>query len=75
MLAQPCGSSDPAAAEKHGLDLSDAFQIHSVKEGFFSNMCGDSKTYLVTADKKLAKAARAEELRVWSVLEEPAPQS
>jgi predicted nucleic acid-binding protein len=28
---------------------------------------------LVTADKKLAKAARAEGLRVWSVLEEPTP--
>jgi len=62
-------------AEKHGLDLSDAFQIHSVQEGFFSNMCGDSKTYLVTADKKLAKAARAEGLRVWDIMSEPAPQS
>jgi len=60
-------------AEKHGLDLSDAFQIHSVKEGFFSNMCGDSATILVTADKELAKAARAEELRVWNIMEGPAP--
>jgi len=60
-------------AEKHGLDLSDAFQIHSVKEGFFSNMSGDSTTILVTADKKLAKAARAEGLRVWNIMEEPAP--
>jgi len=60
-------------AEKHGLDLSDAFQIHSVKEGFFSNMCGDSETILVTADRGLAKAARAEGLRVWSILDDPAP--
>jgi len=60
-------------ANTHGLDLSDAFQIHSVKEGFFSRMSGDSKTFLVTADRELAKAARAEGLRVWSILEEPAP--
>ena len=60
-------------AETHGLDLSDAFQIHSVKEGFFSKLSGDSKTILVTADKKLAKAARAEGIRVWHILEEPAP--
>ena len=62
-------------AKKHELDLSDAFQIHSVKEGFFSKMCGDSKTLLVTADKELAKAARAEGLRVWNIMEGPAPQS
>jgi predicted nucleic acid-binding protein len=62
-------------AEKHGLDLSDAFQIHSVKEGFFSNMSGDSTTILVTADRELAKAAKAEGLRVWSILDEPAPRS
>jgi len=36
-------------------------------------MSGDSKTFLVTAGRELAKAARAEELRVWSILEEPAP--
>lgn len=62
-------------AEKHGLDLSDAFQIHSVREGFFSQMSGDSETILATADRELAKAARAEGLRVWNILDEPAPQS
>jgi predicted nucleic acid-binding protein len=60
-------------AEKHGLDLSDAFQILSVKNGFFSRLCGDSQTILVTADAKLASAARMEGIRVWSVLDEPAP--
>ncbi len=60
-------------AEKHGLDLSDAFQIHSVKEGFFSKMSGGSTTILVTADRELAKAAKAEGLRVWNIMEEPAP--
>ena len=62
-------------AQKHGLDLSDAFQIHSVKEGFFSKMIGGSTTILVTADRELAKAARAEGLRVWNILAEPAPRS
>ncbi len=62
-------------AQKHGLDLSDAFQIHSVKEGFFSKMIGGSTTILVTADRELAKAAKAEGLRVWSILDEPAPRS
>jgi len=38
-------------------------------------MSGDSTTILVTADRELAKAAKAEGLRVWSILDEPAPGS
>lgn len=60
-------------ADQHQLDLSDAFQILSVKQGFFSRSCGDSQAMLVTADRELAKAGRVEGLRVWSVLDEPAP--
>ena len=60
-------------AETHGLDLSDASQIHSVKEGFFSRLSSDSKTVLVTADKKLANAARTEGICVWHILDEPPP--
>ena len=52
------------------LDLSDAFQILSVKEGYYSRNCNDSQTLLITADKRLAKVAKSEGLRVWSVLEE-----
>jgi predicted nucleic acid-binding protein len=59
--------------EKYGLDLSDAFQIVSVQRGFFSVMARDSATILATADAKLAKAARSEDLRVWSVLDEDRP--
>ena len=55
------------------LDLSDAFQILSVMGGYFAPLVGDSTTVLVTADAKLAEAARNEGLRVWSVLEEPPP--
>ena len=60
-------------SERHDLDLSDAFQIVSLKEGFFSVLSGESQTVLVTGDQALAEAARAEGLRVWNVLREPAP--
>jgi len=59
--------------EHTSLDLSDAFQILSVKSGFYGRLAGDSKTVLVTADKGLADAARSEGLRVWYFMEEPAP--
>ena len=61
-------------ADQYQLDLSDGFQIVSVRDGFNAHLWwGESRTILVTADKKLAKAARAEGVRVWSVLEEPPP--
>jgi predicted nucleic acid-binding protein len=59
--------------EKTSLDLSDAFQILSIKLGYFSRMIGDSQTVLVTGDKKLAQAAKAEGLHAWYFLEETAP--
>jgi len=59
--------------EKTTLDLSDAFQILSVKQGFYSVLDGDSKTILITGDKKLSKAAKKEGLRVWYFLGEPVP--
>jgi predicted nucleic acid-binding protein len=60
-------------SRQHSLDISDAFQILSVIEGFFSPLCGDSKTTLVTADSRLADAARAEGARVWNLLTETPP--
>ena len=63
-----------ALAERNGLDLSDAFQIMSVRQGQFSMLVNDSATVLVTADKDLASAARNEGLRVWNVLLEPPPE-
>lgn len=62
-----------ALVQKTGIDLSDAFQIISVKEGYFSHLVNDSKTVLVTADKLLAETARSVDLRVWSVMEELPP--
>lgn len=46
------------------LDFSDAFQIVSVKNGYYSSLSGDSQTVLVTADAGLAKAAHLEGLKV-----------
>lgn len=66
-------SSAKLLVERTSLDLSDAIQIISVKEGYFSHLVNDSKTVLVTADKALAAAARAEGLRVWSAMEESPP--
>lgn len=60
-------------AERNRLDLSDAFQIISVKTGYFSVLVNESSTVLVTADKELADAARAEGVRAWNLMLEPAP--
>jgi hypothetical protein len=59
--------------EKYGLDLSDAFQLLSMKAGFGAVAHGQSRPLLITADKNLAKAARTENLRVWDVLNEHEP--
>lgn len=59
-------------AQRHSIDLSDAFQILSVKMGYFSVLVNDSTTVLVTADNGLAQAAKAEHLKVWNImLDEP----
>jgi predicted nucleic acid-binding protein len=60
-------------AERHSLDWSDAFQIVSANEGYFSQLINDSKTVLVTADEALARAARAEGVRSWYCLGEGEP--
>jgi hypothetical protein len=53
--------------------MSDAFQILSVKEGYFSGLVGDSSTVLVTADEGLAKVARIEGVKSWYCLGEAEP--
>jgi predicted nucleic acid-binding protein len=60
-------------AKKYSLDLIDAYQLVTLKQGLFSNLEGDSKPILVTADEALAKAAKSEGLRSWDCLREPAP--
>ena len=55
------------------IDVSDAFQIVSVKDNFFSRLENDSKPILITGDGNLAKAARQEGIRVWDCVTEPEP--
>jgi predicted nucleic acid-binding protein len=59
--------------ERYSLDMSDAFQLLSVKEGYFSGLVGDSSTVLVTADEGLAKVARIEGVKSWYCLGEAEP--
>jgi predicted nucleic acid-binding protein len=60
-------------AREHDLDLSDALQLLSVKHGKFCKLAVESKTVLVTSDKALAEAAKAEGLQVWNPEKESKP--
>lgn len=60
--------------KKYGLDLSDALQLVTLKKGRFSNLGGESRSLLITADNGLAGAARGEGLMVWDCLNEAVPQ-
>lgn len=58
----------------HNLDLSDAMQIVTIMRGTYSFLARGSKSILITADAKLAKAARAEGVRVWNCYTESNPK-
>ncbi len=61
-------------AKDNMLDISDAFLIVTLKQGFFSTFDGLSRPLLITADQKLASVARAHQLNVWDCEKEDAPQ-
>jgi rRNA-processing protein FCF1 len=42
-------------------------------QGQFKVLVGESQSILITADRELAKAARAEGVRVWECTSEAAP--
>lgn len=60
-------------AKRYTLDVADALQLVTLQRGCCSTLDDDSKPILITADKKLADAARTEGLRVWNCLKEPTP--
>ena len=60
-------------AKKHSLDYSDALQIYIVLKGRWSGELAECTAVFVTADRKLAEAARGEGLRVWYPPEEVNP--
>lgn len=61
--------------KKYGksIDVSDAFQIVSVKRNYFSRFESDSKPILITGDGPLAKAAEMEGIRVWNCVNKSEP--
>jgi predicted nucleic acid-binding protein len=52
--------------KKHSLDLSDTLLLVGLKRGLLSPFTRESKAVLVTADRALEAAAKAEDLLVWN---------
>src|SRR5271154_2285677 len=55
------------------IDFIDCFQIVTILQGRFRIFVGESQSMLITADRELASAARAESARVWECSSETAP--
>ena len=62
-----------ALSKKYNLDISDCYQLVTLRRGFFAQFTNDSQPILITADKDLSVAARKEGFRVWDCLREIAP--
>lgn len=58
---------------KYKIDFIDCFQIVTIMRGQFRIFVADSQSILITADRELARVARAEGARVWECTSEPAP--
>ena len=59
--------------DKYEIDFIDCVQIANILHGQCSPFSGDSRSILITADRDLAQAARAETARVWECTSEPPP--
>ena len=59
--------------KKHNIDFLDCFQIVTILHGRFRVLGPNSRSILITADRDLAKAARAEGAKVWECTTEHAP--
>ncbi len=62
-----------AFAKKHNLDLSDALQLETMLHGRFRYFADDARPILITADGKLAAAARIESIRAWNCVKDEVP--
>lgn len=60
-------------AKTHGIDLSDSLQLVTILKGRYSVLGPNSASVLITADRGLATAAKAEGIRVWNCVDEPSP--
>jgi predicted nucleic acid-binding protein len=56
-----------------GLDFSDAYQLYSVKHGYFSSLAADSSTVLATTDRELAAVAKSLDIRAIDLSSETVP--
>ena len=61
-------------AQTYNLDLSDALQLFTIKNGQYSHLGPESASILITADKGLAEAAREIGIRIWNCSKEKAPE-
>lgn len=57
----------------HKIDFIDCFQIVTILHGRYRFLGPESKSILITADRDLAQAARAEGAKVWECTSETAP--
>jgi predicted nucleic acid-binding protein len=73
MLLPVVSSEFERLVTKHKIDFVDCLQIVTIMHGKFRIFDGPSQSILITADRELAKAARAEGARVWECTTEPAP--
>ena len=55
-----------ASARQYALDLSDALQLETIKNGKNAGLTGPSASVIITADDGLERAASAEGIRVWN---------
>jgi predicted nucleic acid-binding protein len=63
-------------AKRYKLDVVDAFQLVTLKEGFVAPLRGSpSECLLITADEDLASAGEAEGLKVWNCKRQPPPMN
>ena len=66
-LANPVRFKESAVlASTHKLDFADAIQLYAIKNGKYAIFVGDSRTRFMSADRGLAKAARALSIRTWN---------
>jgi predicted nucleic acid-binding protein len=63
--SRPLYEEVEALAGKHRLDISDAVQLFTLRSRTYSRLEGEARARLVTADRDLARAARAEGMPAW----------
>ena len=53
-------------ARQYNLDLSDALQLETIKNGRNAGLAGPSASVIITADEGLERAASSDGIRVWN---------